>query len=73
MAMTAQEIYDATVRGLSPEERLRLAALILNDLTQQDVTKLEGFSDSWSEEDMRDLTRYSLQRANDAYPEEEDA
>lgn len=34
---TAQEIYASTVRELPLEERLRLAALILNEVTQSDA------------------------------------
>ena len=31
MALTAQEVFAETVRALPPSERLRLAALILQD------------------------------------------
>ena len=34
---TAEAIYTDTVRLLSPEERLRLASLILRDLTDQET------------------------------------
>jgi len=34
MALTAQEVFAETVRALAPSERLRLAALILQDLAQ---------------------------------------
>jgi hypothetical protein len=34
MALTAQEVFTETVRDLPPSERLRLAALILQDLAQ---------------------------------------
>lgn len=34
---TAQEIYTSTIRELPVEERLRLAALILNEVTQTDA------------------------------------
>ena len=71
-AITAQDIYSATVRSLPPDERLKLAALILNDLAQQDVTKIEGYSDSWSEEDMRDATAYSVSHFLANNPEDED-
>lgn len=35
--MTAQELYTSTVRGMPVAERLRLAALILNEVTQPDA------------------------------------
>jgi len=53
MATNAKEFYAQTVRNLSPKERLRLAAMILNDLTSScDVDS----SDSWSDQDLQDLT-----------------
>ena len=59
MATNAKEIYADTVRHLSPNERLRLAALILDDLASS-----AAFGDEWSEQDMQDLTAYSLSHAN---------
>ena len=35
--LTAQEIYTSTVRGLPAAERLRLAALILNDMADSET------------------------------------
>lgn len=44
---TAEEIYASTVRELPVEERLRLAALILNGVTQVDAhTEDTGASSS---------------------------
>ncbi len=36
--MTAYEIYDRTIKALPVSERLRLAKLILNDLSPDDAT-----------------------------------
>lgn len=58
---TAQEVYAAAVRPLAPAERLRLAALILDELTQT-VSPVDE-SETWSEEDLRDLTVFSLRHA----------
>jgi len=69
--LTAQEVYTNNVRSLPPSERLRLAALILEELTASAASLLD-FSDSWSDEDVRDLTAFSLQHAAAAYPEEEE-
>lgn len=58
---TAQEVFAATVLGLAPEERLRLAALILQDLT----AKTNGgvnWSDTWSDEDIADMRTFSAQQ-----------
>ena len=57
-SMTAQDIYSATVTSLPPEEQLRLASLILNGLSGSSETI--DYSDSWSDEDLRDLTAFSV-------------
>ena len=58
MAANAKEFYAKTVQTLSPKERLRLAAMILNDLTSSN--EQIDVSDSWTEEDVRDLTTFTL-------------
>ena len=67
--LNAQEAYTENVRPLTPSERLRVAALILAELTQ---AKLVGVDESseWSEQDIRDLTAFSLSHAATLYPEE---
>ncbi len=69
MTITAQEVFDETVQALPLTERLRLAALILQDLAHSDVAVVDT-SDEWSEQDQRDLTAFSLQHASKVYPEE---
>ena len=71
MALTAQEVFVETVRALSPDERFRLAALILQDLTQSEIAVVDR-SDTWSEQDQKDLIAVSLQYAATLYPEEDD-
>jgi len=71
MALTAQEVFTETVRALPPSERLRLAALILQELAQSEVAVVDR-SDTWSTEDQQDLTTVSLQYAAELYPEEEE-
>lgn len=68
---TAQEVYLQTVRDLPPRERLRLAALILDDLTHADEARVDS-NDAWSEQDQSDLTTFSLQYAATLYPEHEE-
>jgi hypothetical protein len=65
MAANAKELYAETVRILSPKERLRLAAMILNDLTSSN----EGvdFSDSWSNQDLQDLTTFTLSHSENPH------
>ena len=71
MALTAQEVFTETVRALSPNERLRLAALILQDLAQAEVAVVDR-SDTWNEQDQHDLTALTLQYATELYPEDEE-
>jgi len=67
--MTAEEVYSQVVKPLPPSERFRLAAMILNDISPRAVV---DYSDEWTEEDMRDLTVYSLRYAAQSFGEEEE-
>jgi len=67
MATTAQEVFAANVHDLSAPERLRLASMIL-----QDLTHVVDQADAWSEQEQHDLTAFSLQHADGLYPEDED-
>ena len=71
MALTAQEIYTRDVRDLPSSERLRLAAIILQELTHSGAAIVEQ-SENWSDQDQQDLTAFSLKHAGQIYPEEED-
>ena len=51
--MTVQELYDQRIKPLAPPERLRLASLILSDLTGGDV----DVSNLWSDQDLADFSR----------------
>ena len=61
--MSAREIYDSIIRQLVPMERLRLATIILDDLT---ATGDEGLNmrDDWSDEDIADVARFSMSHAD---------
>ena len=65
--LTAQTVYEASVAALPKSERLKLASLILEELSASSGAALD-FSDSWSEEDVRDLTAFAAQYAADVYP-----
>ncbi len=69
MTTTAQEVFTETVRALPPSEQFRLAALILQELSEVVVVER---SDTWSEQDQSDLTSATLQYAAKLYPEEEE-
>jgi hypothetical protein len=68
---TIQEIYQNIVATLTLSDRLRLAALILSELTQQNVAVID-VSDTWTERDQLELTSFSLQYTNSLFPEEKE-
>ena len=57
MELSAKELYLKKVRLFSLKERLLLAAMILNDITADEQIE---FSDSWTEQDLKDLTTFAL-------------
>jgi hypothetical protein len=63
--------YDRVLSTLSPNERLCLATLILNDLVQQNLSVVDE-SETWTEEDRLDATAFSLQYAATIFPENEE-
>jgi hypothetical protein len=65
--MTVEQLYETAVRALPAPDRLRLATMILNDIPPRAVV---DYSEEWTEEDIRDATRYSLQRAAASFGEE---
>jgi hypothetical protein len=58
MKASAKSFYAETLRQLSPKERLRLAKMILNDLTASG--KVVDFSHKWTKQDIKDLTVFAL-------------
>jgi hypothetical protein len=68
---TAQSVYQTSVAILPKSERLKLAALILDELTTSVGTALD-FSESWSEEDEHDVTAYAADYAAQTFGEEAD-
>ena len=72
MALTAQEVFTETVRTLSPNEQLCLAALILQELAHSEKVAIVNRANGWTEQDQRDLTDFSLRYAAELYPEEEE-
>ncbi len=71
MPTTARDVYAEAVRALPLTEQLRLAALILDELADSEVSIVEA-SDGWSAEDERDVTAFALQHAATTYPEDEE-
>ncbi len=71
MTPSAEQVFQSTVHGLPRSERLRLAAIILQDLAEGDPTALD-YSDAWSQEDIADLQTHALNCAAARTPEEDD-
>ena len=67
--MTLIDLYNQSIKPLSPSERLRLASLILNDLTAT-ATVDEGTE--WRDEDYRDFTNANWSGLSDTAPESDD-
>ncbi|WP_404790871.1 hypothetical protein [Altericista sp. CCNU0014] len=70
ISQTVQDIYQNFVGNLSVGDRLHLAALILNNLTQQEISAID-ISDTWTEQDQHELASFSIQYANSLFPDEE--
>ncbi|MGL4612229.1 MAG: hypothetical protein ACRCYY_21540 [Trueperaceae bacterium] len=68
MNLTAREIYNQIAPKLSLTERLRLASLLLENLNQQNISVIND-SSTWTEEDIEDITRLSIDYAHQSYPE----
>ncbi len=66
--ITAQDVYAESVRDLPPPERLRLAAMILQDLLPPTTSAVDE-SDSWSDQDVSDLNAYALSHLAAVDPE----
>ena len=58
MKLNAKDLYNTSVKELPPQERLRLAIMILNDMVVDDDTM--DYSDTWKEQDLKDLTAFAL-------------
>ena len=57
--MTVNQLYEQTIKPLSPAERLRLATLILNGIPPQSVV---DYSDEWSDAKATVLQEYHLEK-----------
>ena len=68
--MTVNAIYQQTIKSLPTADRLQLAKMILNDIPAESFV---DYDDSWSDEDLRDFTQASWQRAEEEFGEPEDA
>jgi hypothetical protein len=64
------DLYVHSVKPLPVSERLQLAARILNDIPLQAVV---DYQTEWTEQDLRDVTAYSLLRSAASFDEDDNA
>lgn len=72
---TAQEVYEKIVQPLPLPERVRLASLILEQLSREpqiDPRLDPSYSDEWTKEDIEDLRKASIQHAFDTILKDEE-
>jgi len=65
MKLTAKALYNTSVKNLPPQERLRLAIMILNEMDVDDEN-IE-YRDSWTEQDLQDLTAFALSHSENPH------
>jgi hypothetical protein len=51
--MTVAEVYNSAIKPLPMGDRLKLAAMILNDMSPQAVVE---YQDAWSDDDLREFS-----------------
>ena len=71
---TLEEAY-TVAQQMPPALRLRLAAMLLEDVAQMlpaDTAKLDGYSEIWTTEDVHDVAAHSARYLDTLYPEEGD-
>ncbi|MEO6437393.1 MAG: hypothetical protein ABIP55_16740 [Tepidisphaeraceae bacterium] len=66
--MTIRQVYEEASK-LSAADRLRVAALILNDIAVAPV----DVSDEWSEQDLKEWTNWGMTRPGSPWADENDA
>ena len=68
MKLNAENLYNSSVKKLPPQERLRLAIMILNEMVVDDEN-IE-YNDSWTEQDLKDLTAFALSHSENPHENE---
>ena len=66
---TAQTVYEA-VRNLPTLERIKLAGLLISDVSSRDIVDRR---DDWTDEDLRDFSNASFASMEKRFEEEENA
>jgi hypothetical protein len=68
--MTARQLYHESIKQLPEDQRLQLAAMILNDIAK--ATAPIDVSDDWTDEDLRDVTNDSMRRFAEQHGDDDD-
>jgi hypothetical protein len=68
--MNVKDLYEQTIKTLPTAQRLRLAALILNDIVPSSEV---DDSDNWTEDDLQEFTQMSWQSVDQHLESEENA
>ncbi len=68
--MSVEELYLRDIRSLPATERIKLAALILNDLAREPGV---DYSDDWSDEDLHDFAQSTWQHIDAVLAESDHA
>lgn len=66
-----EDIYLNILNNLSLNEQISLAALLLDNISQKNLTIVD-VSDNWTEEDMNDITSFSLNYIENYISEDEE-
>jgi len=64
----AEPVFNSSVKSLAPAERLGLARMILDDLTD---AGWDSVTTEWSDKDMKDFRASSMRYTEGQYPEPE--
>jgi hypothetical protein len=72
LTMSVESLYQNQIRGLSIIERLRLAKLIMDDLSDSAADWVVDNSDAWSQQDLYDMSRASARYAGRVIADRED-
>ncbi len=67
---TAETVYQEVIKPMPLPERIRIATMVLNDIPPRGFT---DYSEEWTDEDLRDLTAYSLSYAAESFGEEDES
>lgn len=66
-----ETIYENILNNLSLNDQIRLAALLLDNISHKNLTVLD-ISNNWTEEDKNDITSFALSYVESSISEDEE-